>query len=265
MLGGSADTSGFHFPGGATGCLLLHGFTGSPWEMRFLGRRLREAGFTVSAVRLSGHATESRQEMLRSGWREWRASARAGFEALQVVCDRIVPVGQSMGALLAFALAREEPGSVAGVVALAPAFVLGDPRVRRFGRVLRWLVPVIPARWQLLAKGESDVLDPEVRRNAPRFPVPLRGVAELAALQRRVRRLLPEVRQPILVIHGRQDRTCPLENADLVRREAGTPAVRVHIAERSGHLVSVDCDREEVAALIADFVACVAVQPRPSP
>jgi len=257
MLPGSADTSAFYFSGGAAGCLLLHGFTGSPWEMRFLGARLHQAGFTASAVRLRGHATSSEAEIVRSGWREWYASARAGFEVLQQVCEHIVPVGQSMGALLAFALACEEPAATAGVVALAPAFVLADPRFRCFARPLRWLLPLVPEKWQLLAKGESDVLDPEARARAPRFPVPLRGIAELAGLQQRVRRMLPQIRQPILVIHGRRDRTCPLENAEIVRREAGSRQVRIHIAERSAHLISVDCDRQQVAELVVAFVGSV--------
>ncbi len=41
-----------------TGCLLLHGFTGTPKEMRMLGDSLASDGHTVLAPRLFGHATD---------------------------------------------------------------------------------------------------------------------------------------------------------------------------------------------------------------
>jgi carboxylesterase len=43
----------FYFPGGKTGCLLVHGFTGSPKEMRWMGEYLAGQGYTVLGVRLA--------------------------------------------------------------------------------------------------------------------------------------------------------------------------------------------------------------------
>ena len=37
----------FYFPGGQIGCVLIHGFTGSPKEMRELGEYLNKKGFTI--------------------------------------------------------------------------------------------------------------------------------------------------------------------------------------------------------------------------
>ena len=51
----------FFLPGqpGKPGCLLIHGFTGAPKEMRWMGEYLsREAGFPCLGVRLAGHATQ---------------------------------------------------------------------------------------------------------------------------------------------------------------------------------------------------------------
>ena len=54
---GTPDIRPFFFAGGDVGCLLVHGFTGTPHEMRFLGERLAAQGYTVSGVCLAGHAT----------------------------------------------------------------------------------------------------------------------------------------------------------------------------------------------------------------
>ena len=47
----------FYLPGGSTGCLLLHGFSATPEEMRPLGEFLASKGYSVIGVRLAGHAT----------------------------------------------------------------------------------------------------------------------------------------------------------------------------------------------------------------
>src|SRR5436309_331310 len=49
----------FSLPGSRPlGCLLVHGFTGTPEEMRPLGEALAARGFPVHAVRLAGHGTD---------------------------------------------------------------------------------------------------------------------------------------------------------------------------------------------------------------
>ena len=65
----------FYFEGGKIGCLLLHGFTGSPLHMRFLGEKLRDAGYTVYAPLLPGHGT-SVEDMAKYGWKDWLEAAR---------------------------------------------------------------------------------------------------------------------------------------------------------------------------------------------
>ena len=62
----------FFFPGDRTGCLLVHGFTGTPKEMRWLGEYLADLGFSALGVRLVGHATQV-EDLIRTCWRDWLA------------------------------------------------------------------------------------------------------------------------------------------------------------------------------------------------
>jgi len=75
------DLNPFFFEGNTTGCLLVHGFSGSPPEMRPMGVYLAEKGLTVIGVRLAGHGTTP-EDMARTGWRDWVASAEEGLRAL---------------------------------------------------------------------------------------------------------------------------------------------------------------------------------------
>src|ERR1019366_10326099 len=63
---------------GKRGVLLVHGFAGTPPELRRLGEHLAANGFRCYAPALAGHA--STPEALEStGRREWIASAQAAL------------------------------------------------------------------------------------------------------------------------------------------------------------------------------------------
>jgi carboxylesterase len=247
------DTGDFFFRAGPVGCLLIHGFTGTPYEMRYLGERLRDAGHSVRGVRLPGHATLG-NDLYQAGWRDWYAAALNGLEDLDRACSQVAVVGLSMGALLALRLAAERRDDVSRVAVLGSAVVLRDGRLKRVAPVLRFAAPLLPRRWAVRPKESSDIAGDEARRVHPLFPVPLRGMAELAALQQSVRALLPRVTQPALVLHGLLDRTCPVDNVEILRRELGSKQVLSRIFERSAHILTVDVEKAEVAAEVVRFV-----------
>jgi carboxylesterase len=57
----------FLIKGGEVGCLLIHGYTGTPNEMRPLAESLAADKVTVLAPRLFAHATHP-DDMLRARW-----------------------------------------------------------------------------------------------------------------------------------------------------------------------------------------------------
>ena len=79
----------FFFEGGTTGCLLIHGFSGSPPEMRPMGEYLAERGLTVLGVRLAGHGVTP-EDMAPTGWRDWVGSAKRGLQELQDRCELVL-------------------------------------------------------------------------------------------------------------------------------------------------------------------------------
>jgi carboxylesterase len=90
------------------GALLIHGFTGTPREMRPLGEALAGAGLTVLGVRLAHHATQPR-DMFRSHWRDWYASVLDGYYLLRDQCETVFVMGLSAGGTLALYLAAHRP------------------------------------------------------------------------------------------------------------------------------------------------------------
>ena len=76
------DPTPFFLEGGPSGALLIHGFTGSPPEMRLVGQYLHERGLTVSAPLLPGHGT-SADDLNRCRWSDWTGRAQAALAELR--------------------------------------------------------------------------------------------------------------------------------------------------------------------------------------
>jgi len=142
VLSTDARTRAFAVDGDGPGCLLLHGFTGTPAEMRPLGEHLAERGFAVRAPLLPGHGALV-EDLARTTWRDWYATAEESWGELGKRSERRAVVGLSMGALLALHLAHEHASEVGAVAALAPAIRLRDQRSAETSLWLRRL-PVRP-------------------------------------------------------------------------------------------------------------------------
>jgi carboxylesterase len=249
----SVDTSAFFFPGSGLSALLIHGLSGTPYEMRYLGERLAAAGIRVNAVRLAGHAGTPEQLGAVSHL-NWYESAVAGLEELRAYDDPVVVIGLSLGAVLAARLAIDQREAVAGLVMLAPAFYL--PFWIR--ATLRAMAParVFADRIYFSKPAGSDIHDAAARRVHPGTRLmPLRAALNLVELSANVRARLDEVVQPALIIHSRRDHTCPYDaNVEPVLGRLGSSEKRAVTLEESFHVITVDSEKDRVADETLAFV-----------
>lgn len=233
----------FLLPGSGRGVLLIHGFTGSPAEMRPLGDHLRGQGYTVLCPRLAGHGTTP-ADMAGTRWPHWYAGAEDGFHLLGGMCDDITAVGLSMGGLLALKLAAEYP--LARVVSInAPVFLL-DKRL-----------PLLPF-YRLFRRYEQRKqreLHPGDREHVAYDRVPLACLASLLDLIKHTDELLPSVTIPSLLIQSRHEHTVRPDSALHLRRRLGGRDRRLVWLERSGHVATLDVEHQQVFKYISDFFA----------
>jgi carboxylesterase len=237
----------FFFPGDETGCLLVHGFTGTPKEMRWMGEYLAGQGRTVLGIRLAAHAT-SPEDMLRAHWQDWLASVEDGWHILSGCTKRIFVIGLSMGGVLALRFSAQHP--VAGVVAMSPPHHLPPDWRMPYLRTLSKLQPRI-------AKGPSDWHDPEAERVHVSYPeYPTRALAELRDLLAEMNAALPQVTAPALLIYSRDDGGVRPEDghADLIYTALGSAQKSLVWVEGSGHVITRDAARQSVFQTTADFV-----------
>jgi len=237
----------FDLPGGPDAVLLLHGLTGSPFEMRFVAERLHRAGYRCAAPVLPGHGGDPRA-LLGVSWASWVEGARRELARL-AGARRTFVVGCSMGALVACALAHALPERIEGIALFAPALRLARP-----GRLAAFLGRRPPLARVIVPKAGSDVRDPAMRHANPTMRgVPLSAVAELALLAAHVDRLLPGIAAPALVVAGGKDHTVTLGGARRTARRLGAGGARLVVLPRSFHLVGIDVERDRCADEVLGF------------
>lgn len=255
----------FLLPGGPTGCLLVHGFTGGPYEMRDLGEHLAQAGHTVFGVRLPGHGGTP-EELAAVPWGDWLAAVADSFDYLRSRCAQVFVVGFSLGGALSILLSAQRP--VDRLVLLStPLRLQGDWRVNLIG-LLRHAIP-----WHY-PFAQADFGDPEVRAQItarapavnlddPAVQAQLRtqirmSVAAADELRRTLihaRAALPRVRAPALVMHGRADLVSPTDSAETIVAEIGSPRKDLVWWGQTGHqLLAVGPHRQAIYERVAAFL-----------
>lgn len=230
------------------GCLLIHGWAGSPAEMRPIADHLIGRGIDVLAVRLAGHGT-SLWDLNRYTERDWVASVDRALDEYLREKDRIVVCGFSMGGLLALrtAATRSADPRLAAVVALsAPVQFRRGPEARRVA---------LRALWQRVRTGRPHSFKPDAADALVSYDVVgPRAVLHLTRLMAETVPLLPRVHQPLLIVQSLNDRTVPAFNAEIVYRRVASREKHLTWVTESGHLLTVDYEAETVTGEVGEFV-----------
>jgi carboxylesterase len=237
----------FSHHGGASGVLVLHGFTGNPASMRSLGELAASAGYSVELPRLAGHGTTV-EDMIATTWADWSNDAEEAYDVLSARCDRVALVGLSMGGGLGAHVA-EVRTSVAGFVFINP-LVKPPP-----AEMLDGLRQLLEAGVESVESIGSDIKKEggfEGSYNA----TPLAPVQSLFAGIQAVHENLHLISAPSLLISSREDHVVTSDNGDDLAAMVSGPIERIWL-ENSYHVATMDNDQELVESLTLDFLARV--------
>ncbi|UCH10829.1 MAG: alpha/beta fold hydrolase [Fidelibacterota bacterium] len=230
---------------GEVGCYLIHGFTGSTYELQGLAEFLAANGYRVSAPLLAGHGTTVEECNLVHA-EDWLHDTEFHFTEFSLACKATFVVGLSMGASLALHLSTLFP--IAGVVAMSPAMILNS-------RTLRWTLPLITLFKSSVPKDRTNAKGNNGQhRHYGYDSYPLKGVRAMIQLNRYVRSELPKVTTPALIMHSRADVTAPFKNATMVFNQIGSEDKALITYRQSGHVLPDESEKERVWEQVLDFM-----------
>lgn len=218
------------------GCLLLHGFGGSPFEMMPLASRLEKAGCRVVVPCLPGHGIGI-AEFKKTFFPDWAAGAGQALENLARETERQVLIGLSMGGSLSLSLAARRP--LAGVVCLsAPVYIYS---------LMPWRMPDIRLPFlPLLARLRPDWPKRPPRRES-REIAPWEGyegvhcLPQLASLVKGlkgIRASLGRIAAPMLIMHDIRDRVVSVDNALEIAAKAASTDIQIRLTRINENITS---------------------------
>ncbi len=224
--------------GAETAVLLVHGFTGTPWEMRLFADELAAAGIASYAVRLPGHGT-SAEDLARRRWEEWQAAVAEGHRLLDREFKSVFGAGMSTGCLLLLNLAVETP--LRGLILFSP-YLRVKHRLAAYADWLKWVRPYH------VREGQERSDDHYYSRR------PVAGVHQINRLIRQVKRQLPQVSCPVLAFNGEGDETVEIDSGRKLVDQLGS---KVRIYEVFGPEVPHVLTREDNPHRVAMFAQAV--------
>lgn len=192
------------------GVLLIHGLLASPAELRDYGEYLASQGYTVLAVRLSGHGS-SPYSLQEQTYQDWYAPVARGFTMLKAYTARIFITGFSTGGVLALKIAAEKHPEIIAVISIAvpirfhnPAFLLTS-LLHGTNKLVDWVSSYEGVKPFI----ENDQEHPHINyRHAP-----VKAIYELRLLINDMDDFLPLCTCPILIMHADHDPVVSVKSA----------------------------------------------------
>jgi carboxylesterase len=249
----------FFFSGNEVGCLLVHGFTDSPKEMRPLGEYLNEQGYSVLGIRITGHATNI-NNLRRTRWKDLVASVEDGYHLLKnnTRIRKIFIIGHSMGGALTLFTSSYLPFD--GVVALAAPY-----QISKEGLLNEYMMAFKMHTDSLKRKLKSRKLkerlpgwywyQPELSRGYIKYnQKPFICNLQLLRVANQVKYALPKINSPVLLMHSHKDTIVQPNDMEMIFEGLASRKKEMVWLEKSSHMLPVDGERETVFQQIGEFI-----------
>lgn len=226
--------------------VLIHGYTGSPGDFGSLPDELaRELQARVYAPLLPGHGTQV-EDLLSVSFDQLYEAARAAVASAQATHRTVAIAGHSFGGQLALLLAAEM--GVAAVCTTVVPFMLRPPFSLPGARFL--------AQTKKLWKKHLPPEELSARRDAFYYPE-MPGIALLMVHEgnKRLRRALPHVTAPILMIHAQHDMLSYPESGRALLALCKSRIRRTALVKNGRHSVFFGDSFGEVSQEIKEFLS----------
>lgn len=223
-------------------CLIIHGFTGGPYELEPLSNFLKEeTSWHIEIPTLPGHG---RKLALKNvSHKKWISTAEDSLKQLLAKYDEVYLIGFSMGGMIASYLAAKY--KVDKLVLLASA--------RKY---LSFKQIVFDIRQVSLdgLKGNIKKNKLYIHYRKKLGGVPFKANLEFLKLVKFTKPYLKEINSTVLIAQGQKDGMVPYKTAYYLDKEIQSGEKEIVFFERSRHLICLGEDKDTLNQMIYDFL-----------
>ena len=218
-----------------TGVLLLHGFSGGPYEVEPFAQFLRtQTDWLIEVPTLSGHGDPD--DLYIAGYTafDWLRDAEYSFIRLQRKVDRVIVVGFSMGGVLAIHLASKFQVDQVVLLSAAMKYIALPQLAKDMWAIAKEVRNKSVANDELYKRYESKLKK-----------VPIQSTLEFIKVVNKVRVEMHKMRSPVYIVQGAKDGIVPASTAQFLFDRLQSSVKWMYISESGKHHIcfSEDCER----------------------
>ena len=258
-----ADEKGFVLKQGSNkAVLVLHGLTGSPFEMKQYSKFLYKHGYDVYCPNIPGHG-ESLEYLKESKCEDWIEFSLRQYDDLSLSYEEVYVSGICLGAVLALVIAINY-SHIKGIITLSNILFLD-------GWTMPWYKFLFPIGLNTVFRyfysfPEKDPygiknlavrkrISAMLKKNEVAFDcIPMTVVYELLELSKYVRGNINYIKCPILLMHSNEDDLSGLKSAYFVYDNICSEQKELVILENSYHLLVMDNEKDFVFEKSIEFL-----------
>ena len=231
------------------GFLLIHGFTGTHFEMEPLEEFLKEKGFSVLNTVLPGHET-TEKDLASKKWKDWLNHAQSEVVQLKKEFSKVFVAGLSMGGIITLCLGAKNP-DLAGIIPMAAPIRPPDWRMYLF-RIFPFAHYFYP-KHRSVESGWEDLEALETHVSYEHYPT--KSVKQLYSLIKEVKKLTPLIKVPILVVNSKKDLSVPSNHAKWIIDNVASKDKELESISKGGHVIPKDLGRHQLFEAVDKWIS----------
>lgn len=220
----------YYLPGNRQLFILVHGFTGSPDDLRPLARLLNKLGYSVRVPLLPGHGGVW-TDLVKFTYADWWQAIKQELTQAQGQYDHVFLLGYSFGANLALDLAARYPELVTGLISLGAALYL------RYDWPIKYLSSILEVFSPYYQKGyirEDKIEDYE--KTGCYSQIPYASLREFKYfIDHYTKKTLHKVCVPSLIIHCRDDSIVKPRSSEVIYQTISSTKKQILILDEIDH------------------------------
>lgn len=238
------------FKGDSRGIIIFHAYTGSPNDVRSLGRSMNNQGYSVLLPLFAGHGTKRPEDILGAGPDLWQGDLEESIAFMQAQgCSQLAVFGLSLGGIFAMNALECYSELVIGGGALCSPIVPDSktnivPSFNYFAK-------------KLIEQSGADEVE-TTQRLTEIAHLLTKQLTDINEFTTTVFNQLGTVKQPTLLVQAGKDQMIDPQDVYLIQKALVQSETQVKWYPESGHVITVGPARQ---ALQADVLAYVKTLP----
>lgn len=224
------------------GVLILHGFSGGPYEVEPFGAFLHEkTDWEIVIPTFCGHGDELSMQGYKA--EHWIMDAEIAYRQLAKKVDEVFVVGFSMGGVIAIHLAKRYPIKKLVLLSAAVKYMSPVQLIQDLRMLAREAVHGHLRDNELFQRYEFKLKN-----------VPLSATVEFTRIVKKVEPYIGHIEVPTFIVQGEKDGIVPSVTAQLIFDQLRTNEKYVYLSVNGKHHICFSDDCEEWFCQVFEFL-----------